>query len=31
MITVEKYQRLYASIPARIAVVLEAKGGWTNF
>jgi transposase len=30
-ITIDECQRLYASMPTRIAVVLEAKGRWTSF
>jgi transposase len=30
-ITIDECQRLYASMPDRIAAVLEAKGRWTSF
>jgi hypothetical protein len=30
-ITIDECQSLYASIPAQIAAVLEAKGRWTTF
>jgi transposase len=30
-ITIDECQRLYASMPARIAAILEAKRRWTSF